>query len=200
MPGKQQDNRSGMPASPRVRCDLIGLSGFRAVVRSAALPVLLQLVALATFIALILNGLGLGPGMDEGVLLTFRKTNLTMLIVWELWWPGMIAVALAFGRAWCTVCPMELVNRIGAGAGSHHCLEALALCETDPGGSGARGEGRSGRSGGAVHLGADRPELSRHVCDPQDGGWAEQAVQKRRRTRNERSSARRGARNPAVVL
>jgi polyferredoxin len=25
----------------------------------------------------------------------------------------MIAMALAFGRAWCTVCPMEMVNRIG---------------------------------------------------------------------------------------
>jgi polyferredoxin len=43
--------------------------------------------------------------------MTLRKTNLTTLIVWGLWWPAMIAVALAFGRAWCTVCPMEMVNR-----------------------------------------------------------------------------------------
>jgi hypothetical protein len=51
--------------------------------------------------------------MKGDELMTLRKTNLTTLFVWGLWWPGMIALALALGRAWCTVCPMELVNRIG---------------------------------------------------------------------------------------
>jgi len=60
-----------------------------------------------------LNGFGIGPGLTANELLTLRKTNLTTLAIWGLWWPGMIAVALAFGRAWCTVCPMELVNRAG---------------------------------------------------------------------------------------
>ncbi|MBM3319179.1 MAG: hypothetical protein FJY73_00685 [Candidatus Eisenbacteria bacterium] len=45
--------------------------------------------------------------------MVLRKTNLTTLFVWGLWWPGMIAAALAFGRVWCTVCPMELANRAG---------------------------------------------------------------------------------------
>ncbi len=74
---------------------------------------ILQAGALVMVVLLALNGLGLGPGMTADELMTFRKTNLTTLIVWGLWWPGMIAVALAFGRAWCTVCPMELANRIG---------------------------------------------------------------------------------------
>ncbi|NUM37375.1 MAG: 4Fe-4S binding protein [Candidatus Brocadiae bacterium] len=44
--------------------------------------------------------------------MTLRKTNLTTLFVWGIWWPGMIFVALVFGHAWCMVCPMELVNRL----------------------------------------------------------------------------------------
>jgi len=68
---------------------------------------------LAVMVLLVVNGLGQGPGMGADELMTFRKTNLTTLVVWGLWWPAMIVVALAFGRAWCTICPMELANRLG---------------------------------------------------------------------------------------
>jgi len=76
-------------------------------------PILLQGAALVAVGWLAANGIGLGTGMPADDLMTLRKTNLTTLVVWGLWWPGMIAVALALGRVWCTVCPMELVNRIG---------------------------------------------------------------------------------------
>lgn len=85
----------------------------RAILRSPLFPVVLQVGALAVVLLLAVNGLGFGLGMSAEELMTFRKTNLTTLVVWGLWWPGMIAVALTFGRAWCTVCPMELVNRVG---------------------------------------------------------------------------------------
>ncbi|HLA38668.1 MAG TPA: 4Fe-4S binding protein, partial [Candidatus Glassbacteria bacterium] len=76
-------------------------------------PVALQALALVAVAWLALNGVGIGAGMKTEELLTLRKTNITTLVVWGLWWPAMITVALAFGRAWCTVCPLELVNRAG---------------------------------------------------------------------------------------
>ena len=97
----------------RVKLDLLAWRPVRAIVASAAFPLSLQVLSLVAVVVLAASGLGLGPGMSAEELLTLRKTNLTTLVVWGLWWPGMIAVALAFGRAWCTVCPMELVNRIG---------------------------------------------------------------------------------------
>jgi len=80
---------------------------------SAAFPVALQVLVLGAVVLLMLNGFGIGPGLKADELLTLRKTNLTTLVVWGLWWPGMIAAALILGRAWCTVCPMELINRGG---------------------------------------------------------------------------------------
>jgi polyferredoxin len=97
----------------QVKLDLLAARPLRWLWRSPAFPWALQVLALAAVLLLVANGLGLGPGMGAEDLMTFRKTNLTTLVVWGLWWPGMIAVALAFGRAWCTVCPMELVNRAG---------------------------------------------------------------------------------------
>jgi hypothetical protein len=83
------------------------------MIGSRLFPVILQAGMLVLLGLLALNGLGLGLGMSSEELMAFRKANLTTLVVWGLWWPGMIAVALVFGRAWCTVCPLELVNRAG---------------------------------------------------------------------------------------
>jgi polyferredoxin len=83
----------------------------RALLRAPLFPVALQVLALAFAVWLALNGFGVGADASRAELMTLRKTNLTTLVVWGLWWPGMVAVALAFGRAWCTVCPMEALNR-----------------------------------------------------------------------------------------
>ncbi len=93
--------------------NLLGYRPVRALVRAAAFPVTLQTIALAGVVFFIWNGWGIGPRHGAAELMTLRKTNLTTLFVWGLWWPGMIALALVLGRAWCTVCPMELVNRVG---------------------------------------------------------------------------------------
>ncbi len=93
--------------------DLLGFRPVRGLLASSAFPLALQVGALLFMALLAVNGLGLGTDLAPAELKLFRKTNLTTLVVWGLWWPGMIAVALVLGRAWCTVCPMELVNRIG---------------------------------------------------------------------------------------
>ncbi|MEW6365309.1 MAG: hypothetical protein AB1714_11830 [Acidobacteriota bacterium] len=93
--------------------DLLAWRPVRALVDSAAFPLALQVITMAVMSWLAISGAGIGAGMKADELMTLRKTNITTLVVWGLWWPGMIAVALALGRAWCTVCPMELVNRLG---------------------------------------------------------------------------------------
>ncbi len=97
--------------------NVLSSTAIRHVVFPAYFPVALQIMALAGILFLVVNGWGIGLDQSEQQIMTLRKTNLTTLFVWGLWWPGMIAVALLAGRAWCTVCPMELVNRIGHAVG-----------------------------------------------------------------------------------
>ncbi|RJO66572.1 MAG: hypothetical protein C4523_12100 [Myxococcales bacterium] len=96
-----------------LRADLLSIRPFRVLLGSPLFPVALQVLTLAA--AVYLGWLGWGAGLDKtpDELMTFRKTHLTTLAVWGLWWPLMIAAALFLGRAWCTVCPMELLNRLG---------------------------------------------------------------------------------------
>ncbi len=102
-----------MTEKSQVRFDVLRWKPVRRFLMSAAFPVTMQALALVAVALLAINGLGIGTGMKDDELLTLRKTNLTTLVVWGLWWPLMIAIALGFGRAWCTVCPLEMVNRIG---------------------------------------------------------------------------------------
>jgi len=42
----------------------------------------------------------------------YRKLNFTTFVVWGLWWTSMIWIAFFLGRAWCHVCPLELIMNI----------------------------------------------------------------------------------------
>jgi polyferredoxin len=106
-----------MTRKRQFQLNVLRSKAIRHMVFPAYFPVALQGVALAGIVFLMVNGWGIGLGEPEQQLMTLRKTNLTTLFVWGLWWPGMIAVALLAGRLWCTVCPMELVNRIGHAVG-----------------------------------------------------------------------------------
>ncbi len=97
----------------QVKPDLLAVRPLRWLWRWPAFPVALQVIAMGVVAALAVIGFGVGTDRSAAELMTLRKTNLATLVVWGLWWPGLIAVALAFGRAWCTVCPLELANRVG---------------------------------------------------------------------------------------
>lgn len=102
-----------MNGRSQVRCDLLSLPILRSVVRWRGFPVVFQAAVLVVLAGLVINGWNIGQNHSADEVMMLRKTNLTTLVVWGLWWPVMIALALGFGRAWCTVCPMELVNRVG---------------------------------------------------------------------------------------
>jgi hypothetical protein len=42
----------------------------------------------------------------------FAKTNLATSLIWGVWWPAMLWIAVLFGRAWCMVCPLEVVSNV----------------------------------------------------------------------------------------
>jgi polyferredoxin len=50
--------------------------------------------------------------MDSAAELLYRRLNFTTFVVWGLWWTSMIWIAFLIGRAWCQVCPLELIMNI----------------------------------------------------------------------------------------
>lgn len=100
-----------MSKGSHFKIDALASAPIRRLLRWSLFPVLFQSLLLALLLLLVVNGWGVGLEHEPLELLTLRKTNLTTLLVWGLWWPAMIALALLFGRAWCTVCPLELLSR-----------------------------------------------------------------------------------------
>jgi len=96
--------------------DLLTLRPIRWLVSSPAIPLALQIVTLLAAGALVAVGLGVGLGVPPQWLATLRRTNLATLVVWGLWWPGVLALTLVAGRLWCTICPLELLQRLGDAA------------------------------------------------------------------------------------
>jgi len=97
----------------RFSLNILSWRPIRALLEARGFPIALQFVSLLAVSFLLWNGWRIGMDKTSEELMTLRKTNLTTLAVWGLWWPAMIVGALVLGRAWCTVCPMELLNRVG---------------------------------------------------------------------------------------
>jgi len=88
--------------------NLLALRPVRALVLWPGFPYAFQAVALIAFVALAV--IGWGHFTPQGVnAKLYAKANLVNLLIWGLWWPAVVWVTVLFGRAWCTVCPMELV-------------------------------------------------------------------------------------------
>ena len=91
--------------------NLLRVRPVAALVRWAGFPYVFQAILLGAFIGLAALAWGLYP--PEGVPgKLYAKTNLVTLLVWGLWWPAMVWMAVLLGRAWCAVCPLELVANV----------------------------------------------------------------------------------------
>ncbi|MES0372171.1 MAG: 4Fe-4S binding protein [Mariprofundaceae bacterium] len=91
--------------------DLLQIRPVKALVLWHGFPYVFQALLLVMFIALILMGLGVSApnGVSDKL---YAKTNLVTLLVWGVWWPVMVWLAVLFGRVWCMVCPLELVSNL----------------------------------------------------------------------------------------
>lgn len=87
------------------------LAWLRRVVLWGGFPYVFQAGLLVVFVALAVIGLGcVAPaGVPDKL---FAKSNLVTLLIWGLWWPAMVWTAVLLGRAWCMVCPLELVSNL----------------------------------------------------------------------------------------
>lgn len=92
--------------------DLLRVPGIRALILWRGFPYVFQAIALFVFLALLVIGWQryTPPGVSQKL---YAQANLATLMVWGLWWPAMVWLAVLFGRAWCMVCPLELVSNVG---------------------------------------------------------------------------------------
>ena len=91
--------------------NLLRYRPLRAIFAWSGFPYLFQAAMLAVFVCLaILSWQKIAPAGVADKL--FAKTHLAQLLIWGLWWPAMVWVAVLFGRAWCMVCPLELVANV----------------------------------------------------------------------------------------
>jgi len=91
--------------------DILRFKFLKRLASSRYFPIAAQIFALICFALIIVGGLAV-PHVSEKMAGTLRNTNLAALIVWSLWWPLVIISAVLFGRIWCQVCPMELINSL----------------------------------------------------------------------------------------
>lgn len=124
-PVTDSDSASGGPSRP-AGFNLLSLAPIRALVLWVGFPYVFQIALLVVFIGLAI--LGWGVRTPEGIPdKLFAKTNLVTLLIWGLWWPAMVWVAVLFGRAWCMVCPLELVLNVGERVGRRLGLRQINL-------------------------------------------------------------------------
>ncbi len=93
--------------------NLLAVPLLRSVVQHACYPYLLQFGALCFFVLVISIGwdqpvFEMGSAAEK----LYRKLNFTTFAIWGLWWTSMIWIAFFIGRAWCQVCPLELIANI----------------------------------------------------------------------------------------
>ena len=106
--------------------DLLRWPPVRALIGWRGFPRLFQAMLLAVFVALIVLSWGVfAPSRVDAKL--FAKCHFVTLLIWGIWWPAMVWVAILFGRLWCAVCPLELVGAHAESLGRALGLPQLPL-------------------------------------------------------------------------
>ncbi len=91
--------------------NLLQFRPIKAFVQWMGFPYVFQAALLAFFIFMAVFAWQVFPAQGVNDKL-YAKTNLVNLLVWGLWWPGMIWTAVLLGRVWCAICPLELVANV----------------------------------------------------------------------------------------
>lgn len=98
-------------AEPSDGFDLLRLRIIRGLILWRGFPGAFQILLLGAFVALVVLAWGMHAPVGASARL-YARCNLTTLLVWGIWWPAMVWIAVLFGRAWCAVCPLELVSNL----------------------------------------------------------------------------------------
>lgn len=102
---------NGLNDSENRNLNLARLRPVRVLLHWRGFPYVFQAAALLIFVGLAV--LAWGDYAPAGVnAKLYAKSHLATLLIWGIWWPGMVWTAVLFGRAWCMVCPMELASNL----------------------------------------------------------------------------------------
>lgn len=109
---RRLDSKPGFGPPGARGFDLMRVRAIRSLVLWTGFPRAIQWVLLGAFVAVIVIAWGaLTPrGVNDKL---YAKTHLATLVVWGIWWPAMVWTTVWFGRAWCAVCPLELLGSMG---------------------------------------------------------------------------------------
>ena len=111
---------------PNKGVDLLRLRPVRALFLWRGFPYLFRGITLLVFVGLAV--LAWGHYAPTGVnAKLYAKSNLATLLIWGIWWPGMVWTAVLFGRAWCMICPMELVSNLSERIARNLGIQQLTL-------------------------------------------------------------------------
>lgn len=125
-------NETVAPAAMRVAArfasgfDLLRIPAMRALIRWSGFPRVFQVATLIVFIGLAMLSWGVFAPAGVNAKM-FAKANLATLVIWGLWWPAMVWIAVLFGRVWCAVCPLEWVAYVGERVGRRLAFSQRAL-------------------------------------------------------------------------
>ncbi|MFW5886342.1 MAG: 4Fe-4S binding protein, partial [Bacteroidota bacterium] len=80
--------------------------------RSPLFPIFFQILALIIYMGLI--WFALGVDIPDGVKpKLYAQNTMTSLVVWGIWLPLLIIFTVFLGRVWCSVCPLEFIQKVG---------------------------------------------------------------------------------------
>lgn len=95
--------------------NLLKFKPFRVIAKSKLFPIVPQLITLSVYVILFVGSIGVG--YESKIAPYIANTNLANQVVWNIWWPITLVIAIFAGRLWCSVCPLELVNSLGSRIG-----------------------------------------------------------------------------------
>ncbi len=107
--------------------DLTGAPLVRRLLLWRGFPRVFQAMTLVIFLTFVVLAWGRYPPADVPLKL-YAQCELVNLVLWGLWWPLLMWVVVLFGRAWCAVCPLELVSSTSERVG-----RSLGLRQAEPG-------------------------------------------------------------------
>jgi hypothetical protein len=106
------DKSNGSPVGK----DLLRWPVVGRILRAGSFPFVAQAATLVLLVLLILGSWGIYENEARNSRY-LADTNWATYTVWVLWWPLVIVSSVLLGRAWCMVCPLELLstlaNRMG---------------------------------------------------------------------------------------
>ncbi len=95
--------------------DLLGIKPLGIIARSRLFPIVPQFIMLSVYATLFIGSVGVG--YDSKIAPYIANMNLANQLVWNIWWPVTLVVAVIAGHLWCAVCPLELVNSLASRVG-----------------------------------------------------------------------------------